>query len=61
MEWLLTLFLVLDDGTVRPVPQGMMVSQAVCQLAGHTMAVALSQARPGKPVGWRCDFRGASS
>lgn len=61
MDWLLILFLALDDGTVTAVPTGMMVSEATCKLAGASMAQALAEARPGKPVGWRCDYRGASS
>lgn len=61
MDWLLILFLVLDDGTVKPVPSGMMVNHATCQLAGATMARAMSAERPGFPVGWRCDFQGAAS
>lgn len=61
MDWLLTLFLALDDGTVRPVPSGMMVNEASCRLAGASMAQALAEARPGRPVGWRCDYQGAAS
>ncbi len=61
MEWLLTLFLVLDNGDIRPVPSGLMVNEATCQLAGATMTEALSLARPGVPVGCRCDYQGASS
>lgn len=61
MEWLLTLFLMLDDGTVKPVPSGLMVNEVTCKLAGATMARAIAAARPDRPVGWRCDYRGVSS
>lgn len=61
MEWLLTLFLVLDDGTVKPVPTGLMVNEASCRLAGATMAQAITAVRPNFPVGWKCEREVPSS
>lgn len=61
MTWLLTILMLQPDGTATRTEAGIMVNEAICNIAGAGFAAVLKAETPGLVVGWTCDDLGVAA
>lgn len=55
MTWLLTVFMIMADGSVVQTEVGVMADQPICHIAGLGFANVLRAETPGLVVAWSCN------
>lgn len=61
MAWLLTVWMITADGQATEVPVGVMVDEAICDIAGSGFQRVLTDENPTMQVIWQCEYLGASA
>jgi hypothetical protein len=60
MSWLLTILMIMADGTAVQTEVGVMANEPICDIAGQGFAAVLQAETPGMIVAWSCERMGVS-
>lgn len=61
MTWLLTILMVMTDGSTVQTEVGVMANQPICDIAGLGFATVLQAETPGLVVAWTCKPAGVAA
>ncbi len=59
--WVLTVLMVMTDGSAVQTQVGVMVNEPICDIAGQGFAAVLEAETPGIVVAWSCDQTGVAA
>ena len=61
MSWVLTILMIMTDGTAVETEVGIMANEPICDIAGLGFATVLQAETPGLVVAWSCDHTGVAA
>lgn len=61
MSWVLTILMIMTDGSAVETKVGIMVNEPICDIAGLGFATVLQAETPGLVVAWSCVAQGVAA